>query len=120
MIKNIVLKLFIFTIIASSSTFSVAKTSGDKVKNTQEVYQLSYIEREPGIDEYEITMLVSERYIRIDQAGEANGFIVYDDKDRVIYSVSHQDESVLVINEHDFSEEKACNTRKSRLASVKG
>lgn len=107
MINNILLKLILFTVIASLPIFSVAKTSDDKVKNIQEVYQLSYIEREPGIDEYEITMLVSERYIRIDQPGEANGFIVYDDKDKVIYSVSHQDESVLVIKEHVFSEGKS-------------
>ena len=107
MINNILLKLILFTVIASLPVFSFAKASGDKVKNTQEVYQLSYIEREPGIDEYEITMLVSERYIRIDQPGEANGFIVYDDKDKVIYSVSHQDESVLVIKEHVFSEGKS-------------
>ena len=107
MINNILLKLILFAVIASLPAFSVAKTSDDKVKNIQEVYQLSYIEREPGIDEYEITMLVSERYIRIDQPGEANGFIVYDDKDKVIYSVSHQDESVLVIKEHVFSEEKS-------------
>lgn len=107
MINNILPKLILFTVIASLPVFSVAKTSDDKVKNTQQVYQLSYIEREPGIDDYEITMLVSERYIRIDQPGEDNGFIVYDDKDRVIYSVSHQDKSVLVIKEHVFSEEKS-------------
>ena len=107
MINNILPKLILFTVIASLPIFSVAKTSDDKVKNPQEVYQLSYIEREPGIDDYEITMLVSERYIRIDQPGEDNGFIVYDDKDRVIYSVSHQDKSVLVIKEHVFSEGKS-------------
>ncbi len=106
MINNILFKLILFTVIATSSVISVAKNSDDKVKNNQQVYQLSYIEREPGIDDYEITMLVSERYIRVDQAGEANGFIVYDDKDKVIYSVSHQDESVLVIKEQAFSEDK--------------
>ena len=106
MINNIFFKFILFTAIASSSAFSYAKTGDEKVKNNQQVYQLSYIEREPGIDDYEITMLVSERYIRIDQAGEDNGFIIYDDKDRVIYSVSHQDKSILVINEHAFSEDK--------------
>ena len=107
MIKNRLLKLILFTVIVSLPIFSFAKTGNEKIKNTQEVYQLSYIEREPGIDDYEITMLVSERYIRIDQPGEDNGFIVYDDKDKVIYSVSHQDKSVLVIKKHDFSEDKS-------------
>ncbi len=73
------------------------------IKN-QQVYQLSYIEREPGTDEYEVTMLVSDRYIRIDEPDEKSGYIIYDDKDKVIYSVSHFDKSVLVIKEYPFSE----------------
>ena len=104
MIKTTGLNLFLFSVIFSLSAGISAKTKEENVAGTQEVYQLSYMEREPGIDEYEVTMLVSERYLRIDQAGEDSGFIVYDDKDRIIYSVSHNDKSVLVIKEHAFSE----------------
>ena len=68
-----------------------------------EVYKLSYIEREQGTDEFEITMLVSDRYIRVDEIGESSGYIVYDDKKKTIYSVSHQDKSVLVIKEFAFT-----------------
>ena len=49
-------------------------------------------------------MLVSDRYIRIDEVGENSGFIVYDDKEKTIYSVSNIEKSVLVIKEHMFSE----------------
>jgi hypothetical protein len=49
-------------------------------------------------------MLVSDRFIRIDEQDEASGYIVYDDRDKVIYSVSHFDKSVLVIKQHRFSE----------------
>jgi len=91
-----------------SATFlcfdAVAKTNTEKTKDVQEVYQLAYIEREPGTDEYEVTMLVSERYIRIDETGEESGYIIYDDKEKVIYSVAHQDQSILVIKQHAFSE----------------
>ena len=48
-------------------------------------------------------MLISSRYIRVDEEGESSGFIIYDDKDKVIYSVSHHDQSVLVIKQHVFS-----------------
>ena len=82
-----------------------AKTNKKDAVNSQEVYQLSYIEREPGVDDYEITMLVSDRYIRIDEVGENSGFIIYDDKEHVIYSVSHHDQSILVINKHVYSEQ---------------
>lgn len=104
MISNLNRTLFALSIMLVFSFELSAKTKEDTLKNTQEVYQLSYIEREPGTDEYEVTILVSERYLRIDQGDEESGFIIYDDKDRIIYSVSHHDKSVLVIKEHVFSE----------------
>ena len=70
----------------------------------QQVYQLEYLEREQGVDEYETVMLVSDRFIRVDQTGEADGYIIYDDSKKVIYSVSHADKSVLVIKQQAFSE----------------
>ena len=96
MIKNLIL-LIVLSAGISAGVAAQAKKDG------LEVYKLSYLEREPGIDEYEVTMLISARYIRIDEEGESSGFIVYDDKDKVIYSVSHHDKSVLVIKEHVFT-----------------
>lgn len=99
-----------FISITAILTFSVlsfetaAKTNEGSAKKTADVYQLSYIEREPGTDEYELSMLVSDRYIRIDEVGEKSGFIIYDDKEKTIYSVGHHDKSVLVIKQHEFSE----------------
>lgn len=95
MIKNLLLLTFLFA-------FSSAISAQTK-KDTEQVYKLSYLEREPGADEYEVSMLVSARYIRVDEEGDNSGFIVYDDKDKIIYSVSHDDQSVLVIKQHVFS-----------------
>ncbi len=95
MIKNIILLTVLF--ILSAGVSAQMKQGGE------DVYKLSYIEREPGTDEYEVTMLISSRYIRVDEEGESSGFIIYDDKDKVIYSVSHHDQSVLVIKQHAFS-----------------
>ncbi|HHJ35834.1 MAG TPA: hypothetical protein ENJ87_08700 [Gammaproteobacteria bacterium] len=98
MIKNLIL-----LIVSGSLSFSVnAETPMEK----QEVYKLSYIEREPGTEEYEVTMLVSDRYIRVDdEEGGSSGYIIYDDKYKTISSVSHYDKSVLVIKETPFSDE---------------
>lgn len=108
MVKNLSLNLIIiFSMVLSSGATAKTTKENDEIDtsiNRQDVYQLSYIEREPGVDEYEVTMLVSERYIRIDEAGEDSGFIVYDDIEKTIYSISHHDKSVLVIKEHYFSE----------------
>ena len=95
MIKNL---LLLSVLLALSSAIS-AQTK----KDTEQVYKFSYLEREPETDEYEVTMLVSSRYIRVDEEGDNSGFIVYDDKDKIIYSVSHDDQSVLVIKQHVFS-----------------
>lgn len=104
MIKNLFFNYILLSLLLVLSVDVLAKTKKDNTKNQQQVYQLLYIEREPGVDDYEVTMLVSDRYIRIDEAGEDSGFIVYDDKEKIIYSVSHHDKSVLVIKEHSFSE----------------
>jgi hypothetical protein len=103
MIKTSIFITLIFLLPLNLSAKAKQGTSADAALN-QEVYQLSYIEREPGTDEYEISMLVSERFIRIDEMGEDSGYILYDNKDKIIYSVSHFDKSVLVINEQVFSE----------------
>jgi len=82
---------------------SISDVNNITEKDLITVTQLSYMEREPGIDDYNVTMTISNRYIRIDEAGEESGFIIYDNRDKTIYSVSHEDNSILVIKEHLFS-----------------
>ena len=101
-IKAIILSAMIG--LAAYQAQAAQSNSADEASHV-EVYQLSYIEREPGVDDYEVNMLVSERFIRVDEVGEESGFIIYDDKLKKIFSVSHFDKSVLVINQHVFSED---------------
>ena len=103
--KNLI--LFTWLSAFSVSTVNADQTENDTSKKLQQVTELHYIEREPGVDDYEVTMLVSDRYIRVDELGESSGFIIYDDKKKTIYSVSHQDKSVLVINEKIFTDADA-------------
>ena len=107
MLKKIRLNLFVLLVVQTACFDVAAKATAINEKKTLDVYRLSYIEREPGTDEYEVTMLVSDRYVRVDEAGESSGFIIYDDKDKVIYSVSHHDRSILVINEFSFQEKNS-------------
>jgi hypothetical protein len=104
MIIKTTINLILFGSLFVLSFSATAKNSSEKTDIKTEVYQLSYIEREPGTDDYEVTMLISDRYIRIDEPANDSGYIVYDDKDRVIYSVSHHDQSVLLIKQFKFSE----------------
>ncbi len=100
------IKTFLLSALIALPAYQAVAEQSKSAEETSaaEVYQLSYIEREPGVDDYEVNMLVSDRYIRVDEVGEDSGFIIYDDKLKKIFSVSHFDKSVLVINEHVFSE----------------
>ncbi len=102
--KTLLHKYLLLIILFNSPLVVIAKAQESENNNLQQIYELQYIEREQGVDDYETIMLVSDRYIRIDEVGEDSGFIVYDDKEKIIYSVSHHDQSVLVIKEHSFSE----------------
>lgn len=67
-----------------------------------EAIELVYEEQEAGTGVYQIKYTVTERYLRIDHADDQGGYIVYDDGLRKIYSVVHQDRSVLVIPEYVY------------------
>ena len=101
MIKKIFFSFFLSVSVTSVVLAAEGITSSKKL---QQAYELQYVEREPGVDDYEVSMLVTDRYIRIDEVGESSGFIIYDDKKKSIYSVSHHDQSILVINEYEFAD----------------
>jgi hypothetical protein len=89
-----------------TGTAQIGSTQAETEKNAKnliQVYRLQYLEREPGVDDYQVTILVSDNKIRVDETGEGSGYIIYDDERQVIYSVSNHDDSILVINEYKFS-----------------
>lgn len=102
MIKKLILPLCLSVFFAP--VVIAEEKEAPSSENLQQVYELQYVEREPGVDDYELTMLVSDRYIRIDELGESSGYIIYDDKKKTIYSISHHDKSILVINEYAYTD----------------
>ena len=67
-----------------------------------DAYELVYEEQETGTDPYRVKFTISNRFIRIDQLGDESGYVIYDDKEHVIHSVAHHDESVLLIPEYEY------------------
>jgi hypothetical protein len=57
---------------------------------------LSFTESSPD-GEYPVRMLVSEKFLRIEDGDTRDGFIVFDRAARTIYSVSHAGKSTLVL-----------------------
>lgn len=67
-----------------------------------DAYELIYDEQETGTDPYQVKFTVTNRYLRIDQLGDQSGYVIYDNKKHIINSVTHHDESVLVIPEYEY------------------
>ena len=58
---------------------------------------LQYEEQEPGTEPYQTRLIVTARYLRIDDGRDTRDFLLFDRQDKTIYSVSAADTSVLVI-----------------------
>ncbi len=59
---------------------------------------LVYQEYEQGVEPYRVEYTISGDYLRIDDASDQSGFIVFDRKAGKIFSVSHFDKSILVMD----------------------
>lgn len=58
---------------------------------------LSFTETERGGEPYPVRMLVTDRYLRIEDGDGQSGFILFDRAARTIYSISHPGRTTLVI-----------------------
>ncbi len=87
------LPFFLFLVMQIAPAYAASPQKPEKIK----VYQLMYREKESGLDPYKVRMLISKRYIRIDEMDDKSGYIIYDNKKKAIYSVSHYDKRILVI-----------------------
>ncbi len=78
---------------ASTSNNASPQDSKDSVSSTVVIYQDS----EKGIDPYVTRYIVNKEFMRIDDGKRGTGFVLLDRKKDVIYSISSENESILVI-----------------------
>ncbi len=71
-------------------------------ENRIDAFELIYEEREAGTEAYQVKFTVTDRYLRIDQLDDESGYVVYDDKLRVVRSVTHHDQSILLIPDYAY------------------
>jgi len=64
----------------------------------QQAALLAYQVYEDGVDPYFSRILVTRDFLRMDEGGEGGGFTLFDRKAGVIYNVSNEDHSILVID----------------------
>ena len=66
-----------------------------------ETMQLTFMEQEQGIEPYQVRMLVSAEYLRIDDGPDAEGFLLLRRADGMVFSIVHENASVLDIPRRD-------------------
>jgi len=58
---------------------------------------LVYKVQEPGIDPYKSRVIITDEYIRLDDNDDGNDFVLVHRKDKTVYSVSDDNDSILVV-----------------------
>ena len=79
---------------------SILFSSQAGTNEAENAVKLVYQEQEEGVDPYLVTFTVSGDYIRIDDDSDNSGYIIFDINNNRIYSVSHFDKSILVIEQY--------------------
>ncbi|MCK4950379.1 MAG: hypothetical protein KAS48_01070 [Gammaproteobacteria bacterium] len=83
---------------------SVSQNISQKVtqqkQQTQNVLMLKFQEGEPEVGPYITRMLVANDYLRMDDGGDQDDFTLFDRKQKIIYSVTHENKNILVIPNH--------------------
>lgn len=87
---------------------------------TKDVTIVKFSEREQGIDPYPVRYLIAKDILRIDDDKDDGDFIIYDDKKRIIYSVNHDDSTILIIKYKDWALPSFSFTRNVSWKALEG
>ena len=74
--------------------------NGEPAPDTMDAGLLLYDEQEPGTDVYPVRILASDDYLRLDDNYDASDFVLLERHSGTIFSVSHEEKSILVIDNH--------------------
>lgn len=88
-----------------SSLFLLLSSAAYAAESVNAV-KLKYQEQEQGVDPYVVTYTMSSEFLRIDDEADNSGYIIYDLKQNRIYSISHYDQSILVVPQYPEKEFK--------------
>lgn len=81
-------------------SWSFVAKGDSAVDKSQSVSTLIWFqERESGTDYYRVRMIMNNHFLRIDDGEQSNGFVLFDRNQKTIYSVDHENRSVLVLSD---------------------
>lgn len=86
---------------------SIGASAGPDVDESKNESTLIWFqERESGTDYYLVRMIVNNRFLRIDEGGESTGFVLFNREQKTIYSVDHENRSVLMLSDQAVNIDK--------------
>lgn len=71
-----------------------------QVKKLPATAMLLYDVNEPGTEPYQSRIIVNDAFIRLDENDDGNDFVLVDRKQKIVYSVSSDNDAILVVNNH--------------------
>jgi hypothetical protein len=77
------------------------REGGDEAGGT--AYMVTFAEKDAVTDFSKTRMIVTPHYLRIDEGVANNDFVLFDRKDKLVYSVSAEDRSILVVQPHEIT-----------------
>jgi hypothetical protein len=83
-----------------------SQSDAPPAEQTEQVTDVSIVlfeEQEAGIDPYPVRILVTPEYVRFDDGYDESDFVLLDRSSRTLFSVAHENHSVLEIRNHAFS-----------------
>ena len=95
-IRLFCIQLMLF--VAQGNAAEVASPSPGHVAATM----LLYKEQEAGTESYLLRMLITQDFVRSDDGVDGGSFLLYDRREKVLYSVSHEERRILVIQDQPF------------------
>jgi hypothetical protein len=105
----------LYRLIISLLTLSVWPAVGAEIQAALLIYQVE----SPDEPTYFNRLLATPDFLRLDRGAQDSGYILFDRRDSVIYSVNHEDGSILVIDPPPLSKALQAEAPSIELRSVK-
>ena len=91
---------YLLVLLVSCQQLTACNRVEEPATGTLDVALLLYDEQEPGTDVYPVRILASDEYLRLDDNYDASDFVLLERRSGTIFSVSHEEKSILVIDNH--------------------
>jgi len=89
--KKTVLLLMSSVVVLSSLSSCVTKEEKDTL--------VIFMEQESGVEPYQTRMIVTKKFIRVDDGERAKSFILYNRNKKIVYSIDPDEKTVMAVHE---------------------